>query len=793
MLNSHKAPIRSLLVGLFAVAGCSHGGTEMHAPPGPDMTVAAPDAAAPGDDLSTTTPPVNADLGPLDLDVEPATLQTIMITTGQPTPTVAYTATLGGAAVSVGWSVDRGDIGSVVVGPAQGTTFSPTGNVAGLVNVTATLNGVTIQRQVMVQIVATQNGGDPTNPIEGTQFPTSPGTINSGGGVGGVGGEGLGGAVSDPGTSTALGAPVDNGSNLGLAFLYPYANTVFPRGLLAPLVMWTWTTGDADAIQMTLKDTSGNFSWTGQFGRPAVLASTGGKFIRMPIPQDVWEQATNTAGGADKLTLTLTVASGGVAHGPIAQTWTIAPGRVSGIIYYNSYGTNLVQNSGSDKSVGNGLEFGGAVLSIHVGDTAPKLVAGTTSTNNTGCRVCHSVSADGSRLIVQHGDSYGTSSAYDLSATMAPVEHNPLPISTTFPGMYPDGSQALSSTTQLLPLPNDSPALTATGLTVYGGNLGAPAFSPDKTMIAFNPMGGTGVSDPTQKLVVMNFSATTNAFTNPITIVDDSATNNASIRPGWPAFLPDSKSVVFHHQSAYDSGDGNGSGQLYTRKGCKAQIAWTNLTDSSHVTALNQLNGMDSTGTSYLPKLTTASTVTCTGDGTTVSTINPLHDDDVDLNYEPTVAPVASGGYAWVVFTSRRMYGNEATIPPFCSDPRGVDLINNVTPKKLWVAAVDLNAAPGTDASHPAFYLPAQELLAGNSRGFWVLDPCRADGSSCASGDQCCNGYCEPNGTGGALVCSDTPPNSQCSQLSDKCTTAADCCDKTNLCINGFCSESPIS
>ena len=749
-----------------------------------------PDQAVPGGDLATT--PVNADLAPLLLDVQPAGTQTLTITTGQPIPTMQYTATLGGAPVSVAWSVDRGDIGSVVVGPAQGTTFSPSGTVAGLVNVTAGLNGVTIQRQVIVQIVATQNGADPTNPSEGGQIaPTTPGTLNSGGGVGGVGGEGLGGAVTDPGTITALGAPVDNGSNLGLTFLYPYANTVFPRGLLAPLVMWGWMTADADAIQMTLKDTNGTFSWTGQFSRPAILATTGGPFIRMPIPQDVWAEATNTAGGADKLTLSLTVSKAGVAHGPISQTWTIAPGRVSGIIYYNSYGTNLVQNSGTDTSIGNGKAFGGAVLSIHVGDTAPKLVAGTTTSNNTGCRVCHSVSADGSRLVVQHGDAYGTSSAYDLTAT-AITEHTPLPIGTTFPGMYPDGSQALSPTTQLLPLPNDSPALSTTGLTVYGGSLGTPAFSPDKTMIAFNPMGGSGVSDPAQKLLVMGFSAATNAFTNPITVVDDSG-KNAAIRPGWPAFLPDSKSVVFHHQSAFDSEDGNTTGELYTREGCKAQIAWTNLTDSSHVTVLNQLNGLDSTGVSYLPKLTTGSTIPCKGDGNTVNTINPLHDDDVDLNYEPTVLPVGGGGYAWVIFTSRRLYGNEATIPPFCSDPRGVDLINNVTPKKLWVAAVDLNATPGTDASHPAFYLPAQELLAGNSRGFWVLDPCRADGTSCQSGDQCCNGYCEPNGTGGALVCSNTPPSSQCSQLSDKCTTAADCCDKTNLCVNGFCSEAPIS
>ncbi len=44
----------------------------------------------------------------------------------------------------------------------------------------------------------------------------------------------------------------------------------------------------------------------------------------------------------------------------------------------------------------------------------------------------------------------------------------------------------------------------------------------------------------------------------------------------------------------------------------------------------------------------------------------------------------------------------------------------------------------------------AQELLAGNARGFWVVDPCHNDGTSCETGDECCGGYCRP-GTGGAL------------------------------------------
>jgi hypothetical protein len=67
-----------------------------------------------------------------------------------------------------------------------------------------------------------------------------------------------------------------------------------------------------------------------------------------------------------------------------------------------------------------------------------------------------------------------------------------------------------------------------------------------------------------------------------------------------------------------------------------------------------------------------------------------------------------------------------------------------------------------------------------------VLDPCLANGASCMTGDQCCNGFCEPNGDGGALTCS-TPP-AGCSGLQDKCTTASDCCNTNALCVNGFCA-----
>ncbi|APR87250.1 tolB protein precursor [Minicystis rosea] len=713
------------------------------------------------------------------LDVQPSGLQTITVPIGQSTPTVAYTATLDGQPANVGWGVDKGDVGTVQAGPASTTVFTPKGTTGGIVTVTAGINMKTVSRQVMVKLTGEQNGPNLGSPAEVAQIPQSIPELTAGGGVGGVAGEGLGTAVTDPGVVTTLGSPTGDGSAQGLKLLYPYDKTVWPRGLLAPLLMWDWSVGDADAIQIELTTTSGSFSWKGTFAKPAILAQTGGKFIRHPIPQDIWEMATNTAGGsADQLTVKLTVAQGGQAYGPLSQTWTIASARLSGTIYYNSYGTQLAKNYGG--AIGGDKLFGGAVLSIRVGDTGPKLVAGGNPGVHapTQCRVCHSVAASGSRLVAAQQS--GPTSSYDLSPSGS-TEHVMTNVAE-FPGVYPDGSMALTAGGQLLSLPNGTP-LPATGLPA--GTVAMPIFSPDGKLVAFNPANG-------KTLAVMSFDSATSTFSNQATIVSLPATPT-DLRPGWPAFFPDGKSVIFHEQS--NAGKDGVLSDLRTRKGAEAQIAWASIDGSNNVTPLDQLNGKG-----YLPKLAAPSTLSCLGDqvqvgkgaaGSSGIIDNPDldHANDVNHNYEPTVNPIASGGYAWVVFTSRRLYGNVATIPPYCSDPRGVDLVTNITPKKLWVAAVDISGQPGSDASHPAFYLPAQELLAGNSRGFWTLDPCRPNGDGCETGDQCCNGFCQPNGPGGELVCSDQPPGSTCSGLQEKCETSADCCDMTNVCIGGFCTQ----
>jgi hypothetical protein len=237
------------------------------------------------------------------------------------------------------------------------------------------------------------------------------------------------------------------------------------------------------------------------------------------------------------------------------------------------------------------------------------------------------------------------------------------------------------------------------------------------------------------------------AFSNLTTIATAPDATNATL--AWPAFTPDTKNVLYHAGSdaAFET-DNGATGNLY--------IVDLATHTSTRLDAADGYSAPPPSTTSYLPA------------------------NDADLSFAPTVLPEAVGGYFWAVFTSHRSYGN--TSP---------SMDNGDQNGKLWVTAIDLDPTAGKDPSHPAFFLDGQELTSDNLRGFWVLNPCAANGATCTSGDDCCGGFCRANEDGGALECLSAPPAGGCSQQYEKCTTAADCCDTSDQCINGFCASPP--
>jgi hypothetical protein len=723
-------------------------------------------------------------------------VQALVITPANPTVSVSITngvvtatpvnfvaKTLAGVEVAASWSIDRGELGNLVAGTG---VFTAGGTVAGSGVVSAAYGASIATTKVTVTIASVQIGndyGDGGVPEAGA------------GGVGGVGGEGLGGSV-DGGVENSLatgGTAPTSKSQLG--FIYPYDKTVWPRGQLAPLLQWESSLSGISAVYIHLSETGYDFQ--------GFYSVSGASRFHQPIDQAAWAQATNSNTGDNLRVDVKVLSSGGVVTGPITENWIVAPGILQGTVYYNSYRTQLaVPVSGETRAA--------AILSIKPGATSPTLALPGAANK---CIVCHVVSDDGSTLFAQYGvepnNDYSRGDSYDMADGGSTI--------ATYTGNAADGTSNNRKFLWSAPWKDGTFALQSVGNTqeasggpenIYrrdnGGaapstGLGAvnqavtPAFSRDGKSVAFDgwtlnadaglpsgnghtldvmdfACGAGGSTDGGPSCGSMSFSALRRVYTN-------ADTTNGFV--GWPAWTPDSEALVFHNVVV---APGGGSSPLATWNQAQAQLWYSNIPPASGTFAdggaapaatpirMNALNGLDSTGASYLPA------------PADVTGSNPNHSTDAIYNYEPTINPIASGGYYWVVFTSRRMYGNIATLDAF-------DTGNGSDPvaKKLWVAAIDINPAPGVDPSHPAFYLPGQEINAGNMRGFWVVDPCRSNGSSCETGDECCNGFCRAPDDGGGLVCGDKPAG--CVQEFEKCTTSSDCCGSGTLtCINGTCS-----
>ena len=498
-------------------------------------------------------------------------------------------------------------------------------------------------------------------------------------------------------------------------FLYPYDQTVFPRGILAPEVHLTQGSSAGSGFYLHIVAT--DYEYEGFF-------NTSASTTQLQMSQTAWEALTNSASGTS-VEVHVSKLYNAQKYGPIFRTWKLASGKLHGTVYYNTYDSPLAGGNG-------------AIMRVKGSSPTPEVLLGN-------CVVCHSIAADGSTAAAASG---GT---FDLSGGQVnpPVVWSEFE-RAAFAALFPKQGAVLVVNGAPAPSwPPNTPgtnAMWASELRTKAGTLipdsgvegyyaQSPVFSHDGTKLAFTDR--QPVSPYPSVLAMLDYDELTQKFSNYQVL----ATPQPGRHLSWPAFTPDGKYVVYQ--------DGVGE-DLATWQGNTGKLFAVN-TQSKVVTYLGRLNGDD-----YVP----------------------AGARDRNRNYEPTIAPIASGGYFWLMFTSRRTYGNKL-------------LGDEGSTKRLWVSAFSVNAADDTDGSHPPFYLAGQELTSGNSRGFWALDPCLADGVSCESGDECCNGFCNPTGDPPAFVCG--PPDGSCSDEFEGCTTAADCCAQSPAleCIGGKCTALP--
>jgi hypothetical protein len=549
--------------------------------------------------------------------------------------------------------------------------------------------------------------------------------------------------VEDPsGASSAVEKALEGATtaDASVVWAYPYDGTAWPRDLQPPTLMWN---GGAATDVYYLRIESPTFELE--------------DFATAPPPSQVildtpsWDAFTDSTTGATSFHV---ARYDGTAATVIAeQSWTIAPSAMRGSIYY--WANNL-----------------GRIMRIAPGaTTADDFSAGVVPSPGNGCTMaCHTVSADGSTLIAT-GGTFGGS--YDLKANAPRYGLGGTPDSAqirqwALSAVTPDGQYVVADALapQLTGLPVQGMYDASTGAAIPNATSGLgselyymPAFSPDGSSFVF-----VGDSDPDSMywastassgaLKIFAFDEKASPMLTDEKVLIDAGSDATKSVIGYPSVSPDGQWVVYERMSFEDPSTYHNLTSFQPPSNPVATTSDLYLASTKTPGIEIRLANLDGAGYPFA-----------------------AGSRDLHLNFEPTFAPISAGGYFWVVFLSRRTYGNILTGIPSSE-------------KQLWVAAIDQNPKPGKDPSHPAFHLPGQDVTSLNLRGYWALNPCLNDGQGCSTGTDCCGGYCNPgSGEAGAAVCSSS--GSGCSMVGDRCATNADCCDGSSgvTCINKVCSQ----
>jgi hypothetical protein len=636
------------------------------------------------------------------------------------------------------WSFDdgRGDAGDDATTDDTGCSFAGCDAAQDTIVISpqnVVLSIVWGQPPVPTQtFTATLNGNDVTATVQWSYDRADIGGVQSGstftptGNVGGVGM--LTATIGKSSGTTTVGVTIKKTINGGVSgtqqssldnpqggpdsatLVYPYNDTVFPLGVLSPQMQWNGAQA-SDVLKLELKEKYYDYVEYLQNG---------------PLPanhlmsETDWTafESSGTGPTSDPVHVYLTRMSGNTAYTPMTQTWHIAQGRLHGAIYYWEL----------PDACGNGSSVNGRILRIKPDATQVDQFYQTGT-----CFGCHTVSRDGTTMMSAFPSSVSSFPLQTIDLTKTPavlgkIQGNQL--GGTFSAFNDKGDKILVSNnaefTNGAGLSMLNIVDANTGSVLVNGALpagcGEPAWSPDgKHLAGVCAMSGSGNftwDSPYGNLTLADVAPDGTTVSNIQTIVPQGSPG----RPAYPSFSPDSAYIAFGRPTTGARSIGNGD-------------LW--LTDLK---------------------------------GQAVKNLKIASSDD--KSYNPVFSPLRAGGYSWIVFMSKRDYGNQLT---------GADR------QQLWIAAID-DPPSATDPSHPPFYVRGQQMCAKSENAYYALPPCKTTGDTCTSGVDCCGGQCIKNPNGPGYICGS---QQGCSQDGNSCKADSDCCDDRAHCIDGYCQLTP--
>ena len=514
---------------------------------------------------------------------------------------------------------------------------------------------------------------------------------------------------------------------------YPLANALVPQNVAPPDVQWEQgAAGDVYRVRLSKPHVAvtGYVTHSGAAFRYDWSVDPAG--WRALVESDLEEP----------ITLRVDRATAGAAIEGTARTVRVAQGSLAGAVYYWDLRA-------------------GRILRIREEPTGPvrENFLPNPPARPTGdrsrCVACHTVSRDGLQMAAELWEGQGPSGVFDLGTDLTrdpapmrfPVVDSPTAPSWVYASFSANATRLIANRLGGLFLVDPATGRTvppAAG-TLPQGNSVQPSWSPDGNTIAYiSEAVGDG---PTA-------FATSNLSTLPVTAPDSfgpvaqrvmgaslATQREAGRALAYPTWTPDSRWLAFQH-GPYSESD---------RAGATPTAPRTRFPSALYIVA--------PTG------------------GAPTRLTNASADEREDDAYFPNFSPFVQGGHYWLVYFSRRDYGNAQ------AGTRGSGR------RQLWVAAVSTGVVPGTDPSSVPYWLPGQDVASDNVSGFWAPQPCRPRGMSCTVSSECCAGTCGPNAAG-QLVCNPPPPEAACRREGERCGADSDCCDGLS-CAANVCLRPP--